>query len=69
MLRIGAIDCDEFSKICEKEKISQFPSYRIYPPFPAPIQDHVAIEKELDSDVIKKMALKHIGNRAIDITA
>jgi len=69
MLRIGAIDCDEFSQICEKEKISQFPTYRIYPPFPVPIQDHVAIEKELDSDVIKKMALKHIGNRAIDITA
>jgi len=36
MLRIGAIDCDEFSKICEKEGVKSFPTYRVYPPFPVP---------------------------------
>ena len=40
MLRIGAVDCEEFSAICTKEGVTEFPTYRIYPPFPVPPQDH-----------------------------
>ena len=69
MLRIGAVDCEEFSTICEKENISEFPTYRVYPPYPVPHQDHTTGDKELDSDVLKKMAFKHIGNRVIEITS
>lgn len=69
MLRIGAVDCEEFSSICEKEKISEFPTYRVYPPFPVPPQDHTTGDTELDTDKLKKMSFKHIGNRVIDITS
>lgn len=40
LLRIGAIDCEEFSKICTKEKITKFPSYRVFPPYPVPTIDY-----------------------------
>lgn len=69
MIRIGAIDCDEFGKICEKEGVSEFPTYRVYPPFPVPHSDHLSGDAELDTDKLKKMAFKHIGNRVIDITS
>lgn len=69
MLRIGAVDCEEFSAVCDKEGVTEFPSYRVYPPFPVPPQDYVNIEAELDTDKLKKMSFKHIGNRVIDITS
>ena len=61
MLRIGSVDCDEWSSICEKEGITEFPTYRVYPPFPAPVQDHQSGDSELDSDVIKKMCYRHLS--------
>ena len=69
MLRIGAVDCDDFSSICSKEGITEFPTYRVYPPFPVPHQDHSTGDKELDTDVLKKMSFKHIGDRVVSITA
>ena len=69
MLRIGAVNCDDFSAVCEKENIAEFPTYRVYPPFPAPVQNHINGETELNSDTLKKMSFKHIGNRVIDITS
>ena len=69
MLRIGAVDCEENAPICTKEGITEWPTYRIYPPFPVPPQDHMSGEKELDTDVIKKMSFKHIGDRTVSIAA
>lgn len=69
MLRIGAVDCEEFATICDKEGVTEFPTYRVYPPFPVPHSDLVNTEQEVDVDKIKKMAFKHIGNRVIDITS
>lgn len=39
IFKIGAVDCDSQAKICEKEKITSFPTVRIYPQFPAPTID------------------------------
>lgn len=69
MLRIGAIDCEEFGEICSKESVTEYPTYRVYPPFPVPPSDHKSGEAELNTDTLKKMAFKHIGNRVIDITS
>lgn len=69
MLRVGAVDCDEWSNICSKEGITEYPTYRVYPPFPVPHQDHLSGDKEVDTDVLKKMSYKHIGNRVLEITA
>lgn len=68
MFRIGAVDCGEFASICSKEGVTEFPTYRVYPPFPVPHADLPAVEEPLDEAKLKKMAFKHIGNRVIDIT-
>ena len=65
MIRVGALDCDEFWKICDAEKVTAFPTYRVYPPFPAPTQDFQG--DALDGQKLKQMATKWIGNKAIEI--
>jgi len=65
MMRVGAVDCDDFPRICDSEKITSYPTYKVYPPFPAPTQD---LEGEaLDIQKLKKMAVRHVGNNAIEI--
>jgi len=39
IFRIGSVDCSDFTKMCEKEKVTSFPSVRLYPPFPVPTSD------------------------------
>lgn len=64
------MDCKEFKKICEKEGVTEFPTYKIYPPTPVPAY---AVEQdrtqEVNTDALKKSAYKFIGNRVIDINA
>jgi hypothetical protein len=70
MFRIGSVDCNEFSKICEKEGVTEFPTYRVYPPTPVPAfnaeQDR---SQEVNTDALKKQAYKFIGNRVIEINS
>ena len=40
VFKIGSCDCEEDSAICEKEKITKFPTFRIYPPIPIPAFDY-----------------------------
>jgi thioredoxin-like negative regulator of GroEL len=67
MFRIGAVDCEDQPKICEKEKISNYPTMKIYPPFPAPAFD-VEINDKFDSKVIRARAGRFINDRSIEIT-
>ena len=70
MFRIGSVDCTEFETLCNKEGITQFPSYKIYPELPIPPVDYVQdAGTELDTDKLKKQAYRFIGNRVIDITS
>jgi len=39
LFKIGAINCAEEPGICEKEKVSSFPTIRVYPPVPLPSVD------------------------------
>ena len=68
MLRIGSVECTQWSKICSKEGITEYPTYRVYPPNPAPAFNHIDVENTLDTDKLKKMVFKYIGNRVVDIT-
>jgi hypothetical protein len=65
MIRVGALDCGSFAKICDAEGVTTYPTYKVYPPFPVPVQTYEG--DALDIAKLKKMATKHIGNRAIDI--
>lgn len=70
MFRIGAVECNEFKSVCEKEGITEFPTYKIYPPVPAPVFAYDGdINQVLDTDKLKKMVYKYVGNRVIEITS
>ena len=40
IFKIGACDCDDEVQICSKEKVTTFPTVRIYPPQPIPAFDY-----------------------------
>jgi len=40
MLRIGAVNCEEWADICTKAGVTEYPTYRVYPPFPVPHSDY-----------------------------
>ena len=66
MFRMDALDCQEYGSLCTKEKVEKFPTFRIYPAFPAPTQDYE--EETIDFEKLKKQALKFVTSRVIDIT-
>ena len=72
MLRIGSVECNEWASICSKEGITTYPTYRVFPPSPIPALNlETEVGKDdytLDTDKLKKLAFKYIGNRVIDIT-
>ena len=67
IFRIGAVDCEEQESICTKEGITEFPTFRLYPPFPAPTSD-LEIGEKFDITKLKKMASRFYTDRSIEIT-
>ena len=37
LFKVAAINCKEFQDICEKQEVREFPSFKVYPPLPAPV--------------------------------
>ena len=66
MFRMLGIDCDENAVVCQKEKIEKYPTFRVYPAYPAPTQDYE--EDTIDFEKIKKLALRFVQSRVIDIS-
>jgi hypothetical protein len=67
MFRFGAVDCDGNSSICVKEKVSEFPVFRIYPPHPIPHVD-VLVDENFSIEKLKKTANRFVNNKTIEIT-
>lgn len=42
VFNIASVNCAEEPGICEKEKVKDFPTVRVYPPLPLPSIDVVA---------------------------
>lgn len=68
IFRIGAIDCGDFSKICEKEKVKTFPTVKVFPPHPIPEMDLVMKDNKFDPKDLKKLAGRFIQDKSIEIT-
>jgi hypothetical protein len=67
LFRVDALSCDEFPIICAKEKVTKFPTFRVYPPFPAPTVDYE--EDVYSAEKIKKLASRFVTSRVVEITA
>lgn len=37
LFKVTAINCKEFLDICEKQEVREYPTFKIYPPLPAPV--------------------------------
>lgn len=65
VFRIGAVDCDEYAKICKDEGVEVFPSFKIYPPNPMPI---TTITEDFSVEKIQKTAARYLHSNVIEIT-
>jgi hypothetical protein len=69
IFRIGSIDCDEWEAICAKEKATEFPTMKVYPPFPMPVVD-IDLSKTDDlGKTLRNKAGKFISDKSIEITS
>ena len=67
MYNLGAINWDENYDVCEKEGLTEFPAFRIYPPYPRPTLD--LKNEDFSLKKLKKKAAKFIENKVIEITS
>ena len=67
IFRIGSVDCDDQPQICSKEKVTEFPVLKVYPPFPMPVSD-IDISAGFDGKTLRKKAGKFISDKSIEVT-
>ena len=68
IFRIGSVDCGDFEALCKKESVENFPTFKVYPPFPIPTFD-VEVDDKFDSGKLKKAAGKFYKDKSIEITS
>jgi len=61
------VDCDDQPKICTKEKVTKFPTMKVYPPFPAPPFD-IEVNEKTEGKTLRAKAGRYISDRSIEIT-
>ncbi|EGR27306.1 hypothetical protein IMG5_198140 [Ichthyophthirius multifiliis] len=69
VFKIGAVDCDADSNICEKERITQFPTVRVYPPTPLPSVDVEVPSRELNTQAVLKLSARYLHDNSVEITS
>lgn len=57
MFKIGVINCENEINICAKERITNYPTFRIYPPNPIPTFDY---EGELNINKMISTASRYV---------
>lgn len=68
IFRIGSVDCGDFESVCSKEGVKEFPTIKVYPPFPIPAFD-LELGDKFDAKKLKKAAGKFYQDKSIEITA
>lgn len=68
IFRIGSVDCDDQGDICSKEGVTDKPTIKIYPTFPAPTLD-LDLSSGFEVTKLKKAAGRFYSDRSIEITA
>lgn len=51
--------------MCTKEGVTKFPTFRVYPAFPAPTQDYE--EPTVDFEKLKKLAARFVSSRVVEV--
>tara|TARA_B110000305_G_C19214119_1_gene527350 strand:+ start:168 stop:665 length:498 start_codon:yes stop_codon:yes gene_type:complete len=69
VFRIGSVSCLNEDVICSKEKMTKFPTVRVYPPFPAPTFELDLSGDNFDTKKLKQQAGKFYQDKSIEITS
>ena len=64
MFKIAAVNCGEYKELCEKQEVREFPSFKIYPPLPAPVFPY---EGEIDAKSIIASLGRFVDNKVTEV--
>ena len=59
MFKLAGLNCKKYKDLCNKQSVNEFPTYKIYPPLPAPIMKY---EGKLD----EKHIISYLGSFVVN---
>ena len=64
MFKLAGLNCKKFKDLCSKEGVTDYPTYKIYPPLPAPPMKY---EGKIESKNIISYLGRFVGNKAQEL--
>ena len=64
MFKLAGLNCKKFKDLCSKEGVTDYPTYKIYPPLPAPPMKY---EGKIEPKNILSYLGRFIGNKAQEL--
>ena len=64
MFKLAGLNCKKYKDLCAKEGVTDFPTYKIYPPLPAPSMKY---EGKIESKYIINYLGKFVGNKVQEL--
>jgi hypothetical protein len=64
MFKVGAMNCQEFRDICEKHEIREFPTFKVYPPLPAPVMNY---EGKIEAGSLVSYMGRFVDNNTVEV--
>jgi hypothetical protein len=67
IFKANAVNCDEHADICIKEGVKTYPTVKIYPPLPIPVNDY-DLETKFTNKVLRQKVAKYVVDKTTEIT-
>ena len=64
MFKLAGLNCKKYKDLCSKEGVTDFPTYKIYPPLPAPPMKYAG---KIETKNIISYLGKFVGNKAQEL--
>ena len=64
MFKLAGLNCKKYKDLCSKEGVTDFPTYKIYPPLPAPPMKY---EGKIETKNILSYLGRFIGNKVLEL--
>ena len=64
MFKLAGLNCKKYKDLCAKEGVTEYPTYKIYPPLPAPPMKY---EGKIETKYIISYLRKFVGNKVQEL--
>lgn len=64
MFKLAGLNCKKYKDLCSKQGVTEYPTYKIYPPLPAPPMKY---EGKIETKYILSYLGKFVGNKATEL--